>query len=404
MKKTKKIQLFLGAAAALAGLALLAFALHAPGARRARVAALADEAHAILSPAGVAAAELAAVDCDRASLLLQEARALDPRSGRVLRELPLAAGCASLLRGDLILAEGELRTALGSLQGDPRPASWLGALELTLERPERAVALFERALGVEPAHLPAQLGLSDALAELERHEEALAALERAEGGPLAAIETRRGLLLERLGRVDEARSAYLRAVELDPGAADPRNNLAGLERDRGNLEEAWRHQQAAVELAPDDSLLLLNAGLLAIGLGHDERAEELLRRSAELDPDSPDPLRALGDLLIVRGHPEDAVEILANTVARFPTDGATLNSLGNVLAALGRHVEARAIYERAIEADRSLAQPHNGLAALLLAASDLDGAATALAEAARLDPDDAQVRRNLELACRRAAP
>jgi Flp pilus assembly protein TadD len=350
--------------------------------------------------------DLDGLECDRAVELLREARELQG-SGRAgaRRDLTLAEGCASLQRGDLILAEGELREAANRLVGDPRPHLWLGALEMGRDQPEEALGRFERALELDGGFVPATVGRADATAELGRFEDALEMLDRVAEPPRAQVEIRRGLVLEELERVDDARAAYRRAIELEPTLAEPYNNLAALERDAGNLDLAWQHQEAALERSPDDPMLIFNAGLLALATGRDEQGEEMVRRAAELDRSSPDPLRALADHFLVTGRATEAREILGDAVEEFPRDAALLNSLGNALAVTGRADEARAVYRRAIEADGDLAQPHNGLAALMLAAGDLEGAEVELVEAARLAPADPQVRRNLaELHRRRGEP
>jgi Flp pilus assembly protein TadD len=115
----------------------------------------------------------------------------------------------------------------------------------------------------------------------------------------------------------------------------------------------------------------------------------------ELDLESADPARALADHLLVTGHPSEALDVLGNALERAPRDAALRNSLGNALAAVGRIDEARASYEEAITIDDGLAEPHNGLAALMLAEGDLAGAEEALRRAVRADPANVHVRRNL---------
>jgi len=405
MTKSRKNAVILGVLASTCAVGGMAWAIGAPVLRHARAAELVERAREVLATVNDETTDLDEVDCDQAAQLLRQAREIQRHGGGARRELTLAEGCASLQRGDLILAEGELREAVERLPGDPRPHMWLGALELTRDRPEAALERFDRALEADGGFLPAVVGRADAHAELGRFEEALEILDGVAEPPRARIETRRGLVLEELERADDARTAYRRAIELEPTMAEPHNNMAALERDAGNLEAAWQHQTAALERSPDDPMLIRNAGLLSLALGQDERGEELLRRAAELDTGSVDPLRALADHYLVTGRSEEAREVLGDAVERFPRDAALLNSLGNALAATGRGDDAGAVYRRAIAADGELSQPHNGLAALLLAAGDLDGAASELAAAARLAPSDPLVRRNLaELHRRRGEP
>ncbi len=403
MSKNGRLVVVLGIVAGVCSAALIAWAVVGPVLERQRAEEMVDQAEALLSISLENRTDLDAVDCDRAEALLRRASEQEPNLGRARRLATLASGCSALRRGDLILAEGALRSAAQQLSGDPRPHRWLGALALDQGRPELAEDHLRRALELDNGYVPAQVALSDVLAELGREEEALERLESLELPPLGLIENRRGLLLEALGRPGDAAEAYRRAMELWPRRAEPRNNLAALERDRGNPDRAWQLQLEAVERSPDDPVILLNAGLLAITLGHDDRAEELLSHAAELDRESADPARALADHLLVRGHVERALEVLGPAVERFPRDAALRNSLGNALAAAGRAGEARRAYRTAIDTDASLAEPHNGLAALLMAEGDLEGAQQELERALALDPGNVLARQNLEVVRRRLA-
>lgn len=388
----------------LVSAALIIWALATPLVHRREADQLVTEARQTLTPPVKGLGDIDEVDCDRAAQLLERALDLVPSSGGARRELPLAQGCSALRRGDLILAEGSLRTAARQMPRDPRPRRWLGSLALAQGEPEQAIEHFRRGAQMAEGDPICQVGLSDALAETGRPEEALAALELLDGSATTLIQTRRGMLLEELGQLDAARAAYLRAIELSPNRAEPRNNLAALERDTGDLDAAWRLQRQALERAPDDPVILLNTGLLAIARGHDDEAHRLLSRAAELDRSSADPARALADHLLVRGRADEAFEVLGEALSRFPRDGALHNSLGNALSAAGRIDEARAAYRRAIEAEPTLAEPHNGLAALALAEGDLEAVEDHLVRALRLDPENRQARRNLaELDRRRAA-
>jgi tetratricopeptide (TPR) repeat protein len=404
MKKNQTILRVLTACAVLSGVALLLWAVVVPIMDRREAADLVTEARLTLSPPLATMNDVEEVDCSRAESLLRDAIELAPSNGAANRELQLAQGCAALRRGDFVLAESSLRSASRRLRSDPRPHRWLGGLSLAQGDVAGARDHFERALEIEPRDIVSKLGLSDALAELGRLDEALELLAGDDVPSLALVELRRGIIYEELERVDDARAAYVRAMELAPAMAEAPNNLAALERDAGNLVEAWDHQSAALRISPNDPLMLLNAGLLAIVRGYDDEALRLLGRATELDRESADPARALADQLLVTGQVAQALEVLGPAVERFPRNAALQNTLGNALAAAGRVDEAHAAYRASIGIDQDLSEPHNGIAALLLAAGDLVGAEEELNRAARLDPANTSVRRNLaELYRRRGA-
>jgi Flp pilus assembly protein TadD len=396
MKKNKRFLWILTAVASGSSALLAVWALSVPLLARHEASTLVERARERLSPPAAGLTDVDEVDCEAAERDLLRAHEISPSNGQARQLLRLAEGCAALRRGDLVLAEGALRAAARSLPLDPEPARWLGTLALARGELETARDQFRRAIELEPGHLAGTLGLSDALAELGQLEEALALLDGLETPqPLALVEIRRGMIFERLERTDDARATYRRAIELAPAMAEPRNNLAALERDAGDLALAWQLQSEAMERSPDDPVLLLNGGLLAIQRGYDDEALRLLRRAAELDEDTADPDRALADHLLVLGRPTEALAALGPALASFPRDAALRNSLGNAYAADGSVDEARSAYQAAVDLGPELAEPHNGLATLLLAEGDLTGAERELELAARLDPANPQVRRNL---------
>lgn len=79
---------------------------------------------------------------------------------------------------------------------------------------------------------------------------------------------------------------------------------------------------------------------------------------------------------------------------------------GNALHAAGRHAEARAAWQKALEADRAgtlSSRALQNMASALDAEGDPEGAARALAEALRRDPANEDARYNLEVLLRRKA-
>jgi tetratricopeptide (TPR) repeat protein len=94
-----------------------------------------------------------------------------------------------------------------------------------------------------------------------------------------------GVALDQSDQAEAAVRAYERAAELDPHAAAPRNNLAHLRRQAGDLPGALQAAQQAYALAPDDAQVLDTLGELYLLEGLVGRARALLERAHELAPD-----------------------------------------------------------------------------------------------------------------------
>ena len=209
-----------------------------------------------------------------------------------------------------------------------------GVINLRLESYEtldRAVSLFERAIGLDSAYARAHLELGaayaakgDYLAVPELHERALVSLRRAldlrPGLPRAWREMGGALLS--LGRDDEAIEAIQRALELDPDDAGALGSMArALFIGRAQFEEAARLFDRALLRNPQGGWYALQLAHCAAQLGEFARGEAAARRAVELQETS---LSGQEGIVIVGSYMR----------------------LGHLAALQGRYDEAVAAFER----------------------------------------------------------
>jgi len=103
----------------------------------------------------------------------------------------------------------------------------------------------------------------------------------------AAAWNNLGLLLHRMGRLDEAGKAYESALDQDATCCEAVYNLGSLAEDRGDLDDAVRCYRQALDLSPDYADAHFNlAGALARG-GRADEAIAHWQRYLELDSGSP---------------------------------------------------------------------------------------------------------------------
>lgn len=117
------------------------------------------------------------------------------------------------------------------------------ALHLEDSDPKAAQAAYERAVELVPDYSPAWINLGRLLHE--RHDEKKAeivyrrALQECGAEPLLLFNL--GVVLEDLGRIDDAIEAYQSAIAEDPTLADGHFNLARLYEAQGKEQHAIRH-------------------------------------------------------------------------------------------------------------------------------------------------------------------
>jgi len=137
-------------------------------------------------------------------------------------------------------------------------------------RHTEAGQLISAALALNPANAPAHNNLANALFAQDRLEEAIAGYRRAlELDPgyadartnLAARLSNLAGRLSDLGRPDEAVAHCKEALALRPELAEAHNNLGNAHQARGDIDAAEASYRRALELKPDFAAAKVNLGL-----------------------------------------------------------------------------------------------------------------------------------------------
>jgi len=165
-----------------------------------------------------------------------------------------------------------------------------------------AAAGFEAAVDRAPAYAPALAGLGQAMLGLDRNPDALAAFEAALAADpaLSSLAQRVDLLRFRVlqevidegraardaGRLDDARAAYLRAIEASPETAFLHRDLGIVEQERGDLDAALARLQEAVALDGSDVDAAVALGGVYEQRGDYAAAVDAYQRAAGLGPDA----------------------------------------------------------------------------------------------------------------------
>ena len=106
----------------------------------------------------------------------------------------------------------------------------------------------------------------------------------------ARAENNLGLILETEGKPTEAVEAYRKAIawQEQPSQINeqPYVNLGSLLEEEGRLREAAPLLEKAIELAPNDAYCHLTLGVLYRKVGETEKARRQLVRATELEPDN----------------------------------------------------------------------------------------------------------------------
>lgn len=192
--------------------------------------------------------------------------------------------------------QGELKTALQLMTPltslMPRNASIfteIGDLHFDLQAWEQSEQAYRRAMNADPgrsAVLAKLIGIREAQGEIARGlQEVGSALQRFPEG--ADLHARRGSLLEKSGRAEEALNAYGRAVELRPELGDGHLGLARIHLARDRKDQAREVLQKAAGKIPDAPGLQMRFADFCEKEGLDDEALDFYRKALNADAGLP---------------------------------------------------------------------------------------------------------------------
>lgn len=197
---------------------------------------------------------------------------------------------------------------------------------------------------------------------------------------------------------DQARTAFQRAVELDPKFALAWAGLAqthvwdcnfstegGLKGFNAHLDAARAAVERALSLEPDLPEALLPRATIETNFDYNwKAAADTFRKALVIAPQDPALLAWAGNLAAARGEAQQAADLIQRAVALDPVNAQARGLLAGSLLVLGHHEEARAEYARAIELNPSAPFSHAGIGQTYL----LEGKFEEAAGAAQKDAAD----------------
>jgi tetratricopeptide (TPR) repeat protein len=237
--------------------------------------------------------------------------AVAPAAANAAAAINEARGWAWLQSGDLKAAEREFAAALDNAPGFLPAVISLGYVELARKDAKAALPYFDRALEQKRDELSAIVGRGQTLLALNRDAEALAAFEAAlvVEPNLPDIRRRVDVMQFRVAeqdiararqaarslRLDEAAQAYLSAIARSPESPFLYRELAGVERQQGDVGGALEHFRKAVALDPTDGRSLAQIGEILDAQNDVEGAAKAYAESLAVEP-SAEVERKLDDL------------------------------------------------------------------------------------------------------------
>jgi len=336
--------------------------------------------------------------------------------------------------GKSLLMTGKYQEVLDQVRLESDAVNHVQAEVLTLRalasiglgRSREGRELLEQALVKQPEFADALLGQARLAVSEKKLVEAAYLIERA---LVSAPKSGDAWFMKgELSRISADRkgaiAAYQKVLEFSPSNIPARLNIASLQIDSGNLDEArkqieqmrktfpnspmdqylkglieFRQQNSAaardamlqvLKVAPDHVPSLLLAGAVEFALGSHDRAQSHLWRVISRTPENLYARRLLIASLAKSGQTQRALEVLQPALKQSPGDSVLMALAGEVYLQSNEFAKAAQYFELATKLDPNSAGSLTGLGLSRLASGDTDRALANLEAASQLDFDKYQ--------------
>ena len=142
----------------------------------------------------------------------------------------------------------------------------------------------------------------------------------------------KGLVLARLGRIDEATEQYRNVLRIDRGNAEAHYNLGVARLRERKLDSAIEHFEEALRLRPDLSDAHYNLGVAHAQQGDFDQASAHLERAVEIMPDDASVYFTLAMSHVSGDRFTEAIAVLRRGLGVAPDHAALIDRLAWLLA------------------------------------------------------------------------
>lgn len=231
-------------------------------------------------------------------------------------------GLALASQGNSRAAASELERAAALAPSNPLPFTALGRLYALSGEPDKALAVFDRALKVDARYAPALAERGDIYFKRNDYSRAAADYEQAvQLMPRDAMNAYKlGGAYQLMGKLDLAERQYRRAIELDARFAPALNNLAAMSAERRqNLDAALDWAKRAVAADPDMAEFHDTLGSVYLARGDAGAAIAAYRKATSLAPKNAAFYYGLGEALARKGDKQQAVAAFKTALSVNPS-------------------------------------------------------------------------------------
>jgi tetratricopeptide (TPR) repeat protein len=303
----------------------------------------------------------------------------DPKSAiadlrSVLRDQPNTVGVmrtlarAHLANGEPALAEETMRRAVEANPKDAGARLDLAQLLAELGKPEQAKPVIDELVKQQPDNVTAlETQFKVAAITGDQAEAQAAADAMVAAHPKSALGyLEQGLLAEQQKHLEDAARLYSTALDLQPEAAEPLDNLAGVLVKLNRSAEALKRLDAVAAQFPTVPIALNAKGNVLMVTQHPAEAQVAFKAAIERQPKWWVPYRGLAVAQAAAHDNDAAIATLRGAIPKVQAPQPLETELANLYERLGKPDDAIQIYEQDLRKDPQSDVAANNLAMLLI--------------------------------------
>lgn len=181
---------------------------------------------------------------------------------------------------------GLCQQAITSSQADSAGYYFLGVCLSLGQQMDQALAMFKRAIELNPRSARAHFGLAQVLVAKRHLADAIVELKQAVllDSKDPYIQIRLASIFMAMSHTEQAEACLLKAIELNPNLADAHIHLGHVRGLAGKTSDAVASLERAIELEPRNPFPYLQLGLRLQELGRFEESEAKFKQAIGMEP------------------------------------------------------------------------------------------------------------------------
>ena len=194
------------------------------------------------------------------------------------------------------------------------------------------IVLWEDVIKKSPFKVRPHINLGLAYYEKGRIDDAISTYLRAiDIQPDAEALYNLGTAYDKKGRIDDAISAYLRAIQMQPNFAQAHNNLGILYGREGHMDKAMNEFLMTIQIDPNHAKAHNNLGILYGMQGHTDKAVKEYLTAIQISPDFQEAHYGLGAAFMTQGRIQEAVREFETVLNLNPNHAGARKNLDMIL-------------------------------------------------------------------------